>query len=63
MKKTWIALLLACCMAVGACAEGTVYTADQDDQSAVDVSGSEKIVITSAVIQKTGGRTPPVSGA
>jgi len=63
MKKTWIALLLACCMAVGACAEGTVYTADQDDQSAVDVSGSEMIVITDAVIQKTGGNASSADAA
>ncbi len=55
MRKIWIAWLLACFMAVSACAEGTVYTADQDDQSAVDVSGTNSIVITDATILKMGG--------
>lgn len=55
MRKTWVALLLICFMAVSACAEGTIYSADQDDQSAVDVSGTESIVIMDAVIKKTGG--------
>ena len=63
MRKTWIALLLTCCMAVSACAEGRIYTADQDDQSAVDVSGAETIVITDAVIQKTGGKASSADAA
>ena len=63
MRKIWIAWLLACLMAVSACAEGTVYTADQDDQSAVDVSGTESIVITDARILKTGGSASSADAA
>ena len=55
MRKIWIAWLLACLIVVSACAEGNVYTADLDDQSAVDVSGTDNIVITDATILKTGG--------
>ena len=63
MRKIWIAWLLACLIAVSACAEGTVYTADQDDQSAVDVSGSDSIVITDAAILKTGGSASSADAA
>ena len=63
MRKIWIAWLLACLMAVSACAEGTVYTADQDDQSAVDVSGTDNIVITDATILKTGGNATSADAA
>ena len=63
MRKSLIAWLLACFMAVSACAEGTVYTADQDDQSAVDVSGTDSIVITDATILKTGGNASSADAA
>ena len=63
MRKIWIAWLLACLIAVSACAEGNVYTADQDDQSAVDVSGSDSIVITDATILKTGGSASSADAA
>ena len=55
LRRIWTALLLVCFLTVSACAEGTIYTADQDDQSAVDISGSDIIVITDAMILKTGG--------
>ena len=63
MRKIWIAWLLACFVAVSACAEGTVYTADRDDQSAVDVSGSDSIVITDASVLKTGGSASSADAA
>ena len=50
-------------MAVSACAEGNVYMADLDDQSAVDVSGTQNIVITDALIQKTGGNASSADAA
>ena len=53
-RRVWIALLLACFLTVSACAEGNVYTADQNDQSAVDVSGTDSIAITDATILKPG---------
>ena len=55
MRKLWIGLLLACFMTVSACAEGTVYTATKNDESAIDVSGTENVVITDATILKTDG--------
>ncbi|MBR7041340.1 MAG: hypothetical protein IKI24_05790 [Clostridia bacterium] len=55
MKTKLSALLLACFMAIGACAEGAVYTATETDQSAVDVSGTENVVIAGAAIMKTDG--------
>ena len=63
MRKIWIALLLACFMAVSACAEGNVYMADLDDQSAVDVSGTQNIVITDAFIQKISGNASSADAA
>ena len=63
MRKIWIAWLLACLMAVSACAEGAVYTADQDDQSAVDVSGTDSFIITDATILKTGGNASSADAA
>ncbi len=55
MKKRFLAFLAACCLTACALAEGTVYTADQTDQSAVDVSGTENVVISGATVLKTGG--------
>ena len=63
MKKSWIALMLCLMIAFSACAEKNVYTAVEDDQSAVDVSGTEKIEITGAVIQKTGGNASSADAA
>lgn len=63
MRKIWIAWLLACLIVVSACAEGNVYTADLDDQSAVDVSGTDNIVITDATILKTGGNATSADAA
>ncbi|MBQ6645673.1 MAG: hypothetical protein IJM56_03230 [Clostridia bacterium] len=55
MKKRWFAMAIACLMCFSALAEGAVYTCAQSDQSAIDVSGSQILTITGAVIQKTGG--------
>ena len=63
MRKIWIAWLLACLIVVSACAEGNVYTEDLDDQSAVDVSGTDNIVITDATILKTGGNATSADAA
>ena len=63
MRKSLISVLLACVMAVSACAEGTVYTAAQNDESAVDVSGTQNTVITNAAILKTGGSASSADAA
>ncbi len=55
MKRTIIALVMACLMLTGACAEALVYTATEDDQSALDVGGTQEAVVADALIQKTGG--------
>lgn len=55
MKRTIIALVMACLMLTGACAETVVYTATEDDQSALDVGGTQEVVVADALIQKTGG--------
>ena len=56
MKRSIIAALLACLMAAGAFAESTaVYTASEEDRSAVDVGGTQRLVITNALIRKTAG--------
>ncbi len=63
MKNTCLAFLLACFMAVSASAESTVYTATQIDQSAVDVSGTQNIVIANATISKTDGSASSAGAA
>ena len=45
-----VMLLLSC----GALAEAAVYTATQDDESAVDVSGTEQVTLSGVTVQKTG---------
>ena len=63
MKKGLFAILLACCLASCALAEGTIYTATQNDQSAIDVSGTQNMTITGATIQKTGGNASSADAA
>ena len=63
MKKYWLVLLLVCCIAFNAFAEDNVYTATQDDESAIDVSGTENIIVTNATIQKTGGNASSADAA
>ena len=63
MRKSWLVLLLVCCIAFNAFAEDNVYTATQDDESAIDVSGTENIIVTNATIQKTGGNASSADAA
>ena len=46
MRKTLLILLLCLALTASAFAETAVYTADQDDESAVDVSGAEQVTLT-----------------
>ncbi|MBR6299704.1 MAG: hypothetical protein IKR36_02260, partial [Clostridia bacterium] len=55
MKRICTAILLICLLTAGALADTAVYTATEDDQSAVDVNGAQERMITDAVIEKTGG--------
>ncbi len=63
MKMRCMIVLLACCFAFSAIAEGTVYTATQSDQSAIDVSGIQNLTITGATIQKTDGSASSADAA
>ncbi len=63
MRKRWFAILLACCISFSALAERTLYTATQNDQSAIDVSGTQILTVTGAVIQKTGGNASSADAA
>ncbi len=55
MKRIIVCVLMVCLMLSGAFAETAVYTATENDQSAVDVSGTQNLTITDALIQKTAG--------
>ena len=63
MKKIFLSLLLCLCLAASALAEGTVYTADGDDQSAVDVSGTRQLTLSHVTVQKTGGNASSADAA
>lgn len=65
MKKT-LSILIACflfLLSSGALAEGTVYTATGDDESALDVSGTEQLELTGVTVQKTDGNASSVDAA
>ena len=55
MKRIIVCVLMVCLMLSGAFAETAVYTATENDQSAVDVNGTQSLTITDALIQKTAG--------
>ena len=55
MKWLIITILLVCLLTTGAYAESITCIATEDDQSAVDVGGTQEVVITDALIKKTGG--------
>ena len=54
--KRFISILLLCMiLTASALAEETVFTATQNDESAVDVSGTEQLTLAGVTVQKTGG--------
>ncbi len=63
MRRPWIAVLLACCVSFSALAEGTVYTASRDDQSALEVTGTQTVTVSGVVIRKTGGSASSADAA
>ena len=65
MKKI-LSILIVCCMLLlsfSAMAETAVYTAAQDDESAVDVSGTEQVTLSGVTVQKTGGNASSADAA
>ena len=63
MKRMIAALVLLCLLLNIAMAETSVYTADGDDQSAVDLGGTETLEISDVLIQKTGGSASSADAA
>ena len=55
MKRFAMILLLCLTLAASALAEPKVYTATLEDESAVDVSGTEQLTLTGVTVQKTDG--------
>ena len=63
MKRMIAALVLLCLMLNTAMADTTVYTSDGEDQSVVDLGGSGTLMITDALIRKTGGSASSADAA
>jgi len=63
MKRLCLILFLCLTLTVSALAESTVYTATQDDESAVDVSGTEQVTLSGVTVRKTGGNASSADAA
>ena len=63
MRKTLLILLMGLALTASVFAETAVYTADQDDESAVDVSGAEQVTLTGVTVLKTGGNASSADAA
>ena len=62
--KRFILIMMALVLAVGInSAVGETFTATQDDESAIDVSGTNEITISGAVVEKTGGEASSADAA
>ncbi len=62
--KRFISILFLCMiLSVSALAEETVFTAIQNDESAVDVSGTEQLTLTGVTVRKTGGNASSADAA
>ncbi len=62
--KRFISILFLCMiLTVSALAEETVFTAIQNDESAVDVSGTEQLTLTGVTVRKTGGNASSADAA
>ena len=57
MKKTLFIFLLCFMLTTSAFAETTVYTATLDDESAVDVSGTEQITLSGVTVVQLTDKT------
>ncbi|MBR3108585.1 MAG: hypothetical protein IKH30_15610 [Clostridia bacterium] len=63
MWKTLLILMLCLTVTVSAFAETAVYTAEGDDESALDVSGNEQVTLTGVTVLKTGGNASSADAA
>ena len=62
--KRFILTMMALVLAVGInSAMGETFTATQNDESAIDVSGTNEITISGAVVEKTGGEASNADAA
>ena len=62
MKRTLLALLVSCALMSHALAD-TLYSATQSDQSALDIGGTQSVVLSDVKVQKTDGSTSSVDDA
>lgn len=63
MRKTLFILFLCLVLTVSAYAETAVYTAEGDDESAVDISGNQQVTLTGVTVMKTGGNASSADAA
>ena len=63
MKKLMLIGLLCLTITVSALAEGTVYTATGDDESAIDLSGSDQLTLSGVTVRKTEGKASSADAA
>ena len=63
MKKTIFIFLICFVLTTSAFAETTVYTASLDDESAVDVSGTQQLTLSDVTVQKTDGNASSADAA
>ncbi len=63
MKKTFFIFLICFVLTTSAFAETTVYTASLDDESAVDVSGTQQLTLSGVTVQKTDGNASSADAA
>ncbi len=62
--KRFISILFLCMiLIVSVLAEETVFTATQNDESAVDVSGTERLTLSGVTVQKTDGNASSADAA
>ena len=62
--KRFILIMMALVLAVGInSAMGETFTATQDDESAIDVSGTNEITISGVLVEKTGGEASSADAA
>ena len=62
MKKI-LSLILVCMFAFAAVAEESIFMATGDDESAIDLSGSERLTLSGVTVKKTGGNASSADAA
>ena len=58
-----ILTVVLCLAMLGSAMADSVYTADGDDESAIDLSGTQELTVEGAAVQKTGGKASSADAA